>query len=823
MAVTFNSATATISNVITDMVNAINGVGFGCTAQVQPDGTIALFGTGVTLDTGTTSFSDYSNQFPNQPPSVKLDLTALALPDGTIALQGPGSSPQGPSVTLTLPSGSSFAAENNLENLDGATFQLTDADNNTTTFEFVNVANPGRVATTGDVGVYFQWTSSASTNDTIDTLYTKIVDAINGYPVIGDIDGSHVNSIAALTGETFQITDGVDNKVTFEFIDSAGTTTLTKGDMAVSFNSTTATHGHDPRRHGTAINGQTGLPGPGPARRHYRAVWARTWSRLRARRLLRLWPPIPPRRIIRPRPWRTARLRCTVPASSSTPARPRSVRKGRGCIIPMVRITLPKGTWRTCDGTTFQITDGAGKTLTFEFVDTKLRTQAATGNVAVFFNPTEGISTLLTAMATCDQRLHVAGDRRRRHPRHRRQPRAEYRRAERQDLPDHRRGGHYPHLRVRRYQRARLRWPRGDVAVDFNSTASGINMATIRTAMVTAINGADFSCTAQAMPDGSIALYGSNLQLNLTTTPSVEERAVQPERHDLPDHRFLKQDGHLRVHRSVADAADDADRRRRPGRLPFDDGSADEVRAAIVAAINAANTAGNLGCTATVMPDGTIALYGSRLTVNTGTASVFLLTPTTIAFGCTAQVRPSAGMGLDSAPDDTIAIYGMKAVLNTGTTSFVQVGRTSGSYQLQIRLQETEEIPGSLIQYADISYATNGIDIKGKPSQSPLLTDTAITETAAQAPTQEASNFTTVEANAQDLGNLLASNQSTITVSGHLYGSTDVNWYKFQLDYQDIELKGETESSFPTIFDIDYADGLARPDTVIWVFDDTER
>ena len=160
VAVTFNSTSDGIDNVRTDMVNAINGVGFGCTAQLQPDGTIALFGTGVTLETGNTPFSEYSSQFPNQPPSVKLDLTAQALPDGTIALQGPGSSPQGPSVTLTLPSGSSFAAENNLENLDGTTFQLTDADNNTTTFEFVNVANPGRVVTTGDVGVYFQWTRS---------------------------------------------------------------------------------------------------------------------------------------------------------------------------------------------------------------------------------------------------------------------------------------------------------------------------------------------------------------------------------------------------------------------------------------------------------------------------------------------------------------------------------------------------------------------------------------------------------------------------------------------------------------------------------------
>ena len=89
----------------------------------------------------------------------------------------------------------------------------------------------------------------------------------------------------------------------------------------------------------------------------------------------------------------------------------------------------------------------------------------------------------------------------------------------------------------------------GDVAVYFNSTASGINMATIRTAMLTAINGADFSCTAQAMPDGSIAPVRQQppAQPDVHAFP-VEERAGQPERHDLPDHRFLEQDCHLRVY-----------------------------------------------------------------------------------------------------------------------------------------------------------------------------------------------------------------------------------------------------------------------------------
>ncbi len=41
-------------------------------------------------------------------------------------------------------------------------------------------------------------------------------------------------------------------------------------------------------------------------------------------------------------------------------------------------------------------------------------------------------------------------------------------------------------------------------------------------------------------------------------------------------------------------------------------------------------------------------------------------------------------------------------------------GRTQGGYQLQIRLQETDEIAGSTIRYADIRYATNGIEAIGR-------------------------------------------------------------------------------------------------------------
>ena len=149
---------------------------------------------------------------------------------------------------------------------------------------------------------------------------------------------------------------------------------------------------------------------------------------------------------------------------------------------------------------------------------------------------------------------------------------------------------------------------------------------------------------------------------------------------------------------------------------------------------------------------------------------------------------------------------------------------TSGVYQLQIRLQETAEIPGSMVQYADIRYATEGVELYGLPTNSPLLANTGNTDGTGQ----EITGTVTVPnpngtqtAQAQNIGNLLASSNGTITVAGHLSSLTDVNWYQFQLSYQDISDPAGTYSTFPTIFDINYASGMGRPDTVIWVFDST--
>ena len=57
--------------------------------------------------------------------------------------------------------------------------------------------------------------------------------------------------------------------------------------------------------------------------------------------------------------------------------------------------------------------------------------------------------------------------------------------------------------------------------------------------------------------------------------------------------------------------------------------------------------------------------------------------------------------------------------------SDILAGMTSGVYQLQVRLREVDEVPGSTIQFADIRFATNGIEVLGQPIHSPLTGENA--------------------------------------------------------------------------------------------------
>ncbi|MDA1229485.1 MAG: DVUA0089 family protein, partial [Planctomycetota bacterium] len=57
-------------------------------------------------------------------------------------------------------------------------------------------------------------------------------------------------------------------------------------------------------------------------------------------------------------------------------------------------------------------------------------------------------------------------------------------------------------------------------------------------------------------------------------------------------------------------------------------------------------------------------------------------------------------------------------------TYFVRVrsesGLTSGAYQLQVRVNQRDEAPGSTVRFADIRFATNGIEMYGLNAHSPL-------------------------------------------------------------------------------------------------------
>ncbi len=138
-------------------------------------------------------------------------------------------------------------------------------------------------------------------------------------------------------------------------------------------------------------------------------------------------------------------------------------------------------------------------------------------------------------------------------------------------------------------------------------------------------------------------------------------------------------------------------------------------------------------------------------------------------------------------------------------------GLTTGIYQLQIRLSETDEVPGSTVQYADIRYATNGIEIFGQPTHSPL--------------TGEASEDVTdndTAATAQPIGNVLNSDRGAISVAGNISNLADVDFYQFEVTFDSIQnIQGFTNpvQHLATILDIDYADGLARANTRISVFD----
>ena len=138
------------------------------------------------------------------------------------------------------------------------------------------------------------------------------------------------------------------------------------------------------------------------------------------------------------------------------------------------------------------------------------------------------------------------------------------------------------------------------------------------------------------------------------------------------------------------------------------------------------------------------------------------------------------------------------------------IGASSGHYELRIRERQQDEKPGSTVRYADLRFPTVGIDVIGLPRNSQLVGETGEVAAANDAFGQ-----------AQQLGNLLATDRNTISVAGTTTNDSDIDWYTFTVDFTDIDVisrVNDADKTWATIFDIDYADGF-KGDLTLSVFD----
>ena len=144
-------------------------------------------------------------------------------------------------------------------------------------------------------------------------------------------------------------------------------------------------------------------------------------------------------------------------------------------------------------------------------------------------------------------------------------------------------------------------------------------------------------------------------------------------------------------------------------------------------------------------------------------------------------------------------------------------GRTIGRYELQVRLGEVDETPGTQVRLADIRYATNGLQIIGQPLRSPLLGEefetNAPNDTFADA--QELGLFGTGNVGA---AGPLQSDRLAKSFAGEIDAAGDVDWFQFTIEYQNIT-RDNAALYLSTVFDLDYADNFARSDLALSVFD----
>ena len=165
------------------------------------------------------------------------------------------------------------------------------------------------------------------------------------------------------------------------------------------------------------------------------------------------------------------------------------------------------------------------------------------------------------------------------------------------------------------------------------------------------------------------------------------------------------------------------------------------------------------------------------------------------------RVRSS---NISFAADDTSG-PAQAARANLQDPALIGDGLTFGVYQLQVRMREGDEFAGSSVNFADIRYPTTGIQVIGHPIHSTV---------AAEGAESEGNND---RGSATNVGNILNSDRAALGLAGALSSAADVDFFQFEVAFSSVQSPGG--DSIGLTFDVDYADTLARPDTVISVFD----
>ena len=124
-------------------------------------------------------------------------------------------------------------------------------------------------------------------------------------------------------------------------------------------------------------------------------------------------------------------------------------------------------------------------------------------------------------------------------------------------------------------------------------------------------------------------------------------------------------------------------------------------------------------------------------------------------------------------------------------------GSTQGGYRLQLRLQETDDFAGSVVRYADIRYATTAITAEGLPAHSPIA--------------GELFN----PGGTVDIGTFANTDRGAISVTGN---AASVDAYQFNVDRDSLQGVNPTDNSQSIVIDVDWADGLTRPNTNAYLF-----